>query len=122
MIRGVAMGKWVLVVDDDEDVRNSVVEVLQGAGYTATGATGGAAALLAMGTGAPAPALVLSDIVMREMDGRELLARSRELLGALVPPFIFMTGLATELVDAAAPVLTKPYDLEQLLEAVAHHC
>jgi hypothetical protein len=33
-----------------------------------------------------------------------------------------MTALATELVDAAEPVLTKPYDLEQLLEAVGQHC
>jgi CheY-like chemotaxis protein len=28
--------KWVLVVDDDEDNRDSVVEMLQGAGYIAT--------------------------------------------------------------------------------------
>ena len=32
------MAKWVLVVDDDEDNRDSVVEVLQGAGYAATAA------------------------------------------------------------------------------------
>jgi len=120
MVRIVAMGKWVLVVDDDEDIRNVVVEMLRGAGYTATAAPGGAAALRAMGEGAPA--LVLSDIQMRGMDGRELLARTRQLLGPSMPPFVFMTGLATELADTGEVVLTKPYDLDQLLQAVGHHC
>jgi CheY-like chemotaxis protein len=115
-----AASKWVLVVDDDEDLRDIVVETLQGAGYVATAAPGGVAALRMMGEGAPA--LVLSDLLMREMDGRELLARARQLLGASMPPFVFLTGLPSELEDTVEPVLKKPYDLDELLAMVGRHC
>ena len=47
MLRGMTMpaSKWVLVVDDDEDTRELVVELLQGGGYLAVAAPGGTAAL-----------------------------------------------------------------------------
>jgi CheY-like chemotaxis protein len=122
IVRSVAMvtGKWVLVVDDDEDLRNFVVEMLQGAGYAATAASGGAAALTMMGTGAPA--LVLSDLVMPKMDGHEFLVRTRQLLGPAMPPFIFATALPPELAGVTEPVLAKPYGLDQLLDVVGYHC
>ena len=44
--------KWVLVVDDDEDNRDPVVEMLQGAGYIATAAPEGTSALRMMEIGA----------------------------------------------------------------------
>jgi len=116
---GPAPSKWVLVVDDDEDNRNVVVEMLQGAGYAATAASGGAAALRMMGE--RAPALVLSDLVMHEMDGQELLSRTRQVLGTSMPPFVFLTGLPSSLISVSETVLTKPYDLDQLLEVVAHY-
>jgi CheY-like chemotaxis protein len=115
-----AMAKYVMVVDDDEDMRNLVVELLQGAGYVAAAAAGGRAALLMMGEGAPA--LVICDLVMREMDGQELLIRSRQLLGTSMPPFVFVTALPSKLAHVAETVLAKPYDLDQLLEVVGQHC
>jgi CheY-like chemotaxis protein len=115
-----AVAKWVLVVDDDEDNRDCVVDVLQGAGYVATAAPGGTAALRMMGESAPA--LVVSDLRMHGMDGRELLRRTRQLLGASAPPFVFLTGLAPELADVAATFVSKPCDLDELLGIVGHHC
>jgi CheY-like chemotaxis protein len=112
--------KWVLVVDDDEDLREVVVELLQGAGYVACAAAGGAAALRMMRQGAPA--LVLSDLVMREMDGHEFLTRARHLLGTSMPPFVFTTALPPELAGVTQTVVGKPYDLDQLLAVVGHHC
>jgi CheY-like chemotaxis protein len=122
MIRDVetAASKWVLVVDDDQDTREIVVEMLEDAGYAAIAAAGGAAALRLMQQ--QAPALVLSDLVMSEMDGKELFARTRELLGASMPPFVFLTGLPPTFLSVSETVLTKPYDLDQLLEVVGHHC
>ena len=117
---GVATAKWVLVVDDDEDNRDSVVDVLQGAGYIATAAPGGTVALRMIGESAPA--LVVSDLRMPGMDGRELLTRTRQLLGASAPPFVFLTGLAPEFVDVAATFVRKPCDFDQLLDVVDHHC
>jgi CheY-like chemotaxis protein len=117
---GVATAKWVLVVDDDQDNRDSVVEMLQDAGYRATAAPEGSVALRMMGESAPA--LVVSDLRMRGMDGRELLTRTRQLLGSSAPPFVFLTGLAPELADVAATFLRKPCDFDHLLDVVDHHC
>jgi len=116
----VVLAKWVLVVDDDEDNRDSVVDVLQGAGYVATAAPGGIAALRMMGESAPA--LVVSDLRMPGMDGRELLTRTRQLLGSSTPPFVFLTGLAPEFADVGANFVRKPCDFDQLLGLVGRHC
>jgi CheY-like chemotaxis protein len=116
----VATAKWVLVVDDDEDNCDSVVDVLQSAGYVATAAPGGSAALRMMGKSAPA--LVVSDLRMPGMDGRDLLTRTRELFGASAPPFVFLSGLAPEFADAAATFVSKPCDFDQLLGVVGRHC
>jgi CheY-like chemotaxis protein len=112
--------KWVLVVDDDQDGREIVVECLRSEGYLAVAASGGVAALRMIGKGAPA--LVLSDLTMGEMDGRELLTSVRGLLGASTPPFVFLTGVAPSgRMDVAQQVLTKPYGLDELLSVVGHH-
>jgi CheY-like chemotaxis protein len=117
---GVATTKWVLVVDDDEDSRDSVVDVLQGAGYIATAAPGGTAALRMMRESTPA--IVVSDLRMPGMDGQELLTRTRQLLGSSAPPFVFLTGLAPEFADVAATFVSKPCDFDQLLGVVGRHC
>ena len=59
-------GKWVLVVDDDEDTREIVVECLRSEGYLAVAAPGAVSALRMMRQGVPA--LVLSDLIMGEME------------------------------------------------------
>jgi len=112
--------KWVLVVDDDEDTREIVVESLRSEGYLAIAASGGVAALKMMGQGPPA--LVLSDLIMGEMNGREFLISARGLLGSSMPPFVFVTGLEpSRRTDVAEQVLTKPYSLDELLSVVGHH-
>ncbi len=116
----VVTAKWVLVVDDDEDNRESIVEMLQDAGFIATAAPEGSVALRMMGESAPA--LVVSDLRMPRMDGRELLTRTRRLLGSSAPPFVFLSGLAPEFSDVAATFVSKPCDFDRLLGVVRRHC
>ena len=113
--------KWILVVEDDRDNRDLVVEILNEAGYETRSAASGAQALEILHR--ETPCLVLTDLMMGEMDGRELRARARRLLDDSVPPFVFLTGAPPSWVDdGAGTVLTKPIDLDQLLDVVAHHC
>lgn len=115
------MTSWVLVVEDDDDNRELVVEVLNGAGYDARGVGDGAAALAVLAN--DQPCLVLVDLLMGDMDGRELLVRARSLLKLATPPFVFVTGAhPSKLDDISGTVLPKPLDLDQLLRVVAHHC
>src|SRR4029078_8123262 len=123
MLRGMPnpASKWVLVVDDDEDTRELVVELLQVGGYLAVAAPGGTAALRMMGE--DTPAMVLSDLSMSEMDGQELLTQTRALLGTATPPFVFATGAPPpRLAEIAEPVLSKPYEVDELLDVVGRHC
>jgi len=112
---------WVLVVEDDDDNRDSIVELLKDAGYDARGVSGGTDALAALR--GDRPCLVLADLVMRDMDGRELLLEARRRLEGPIPPFVFVTGAGpSKLEDISGLILTKPVDIDRLLGVVAYHC
>jgi CheY-like chemotaxis protein len=61
-------GAWILVVDDDEDIRETLVDVLADAGYAARVAASGREALDLL-AGEDLPALILLDLTMPGMDG-----------------------------------------------------
>jgi CheY-like chemotaxis protein len=118
--RAMSNSKSVLVVEDDADNRSLVVDLLEDAGYRVTGAANGREALLSMA--AQRPCLVLADLSMPDMDGRELVLRTREACTD-PPPFVFITGAhPSQTQDISSEVLLKPFDFDQLLRIVAHHC
>ncbi|HWA25539.1 MAG TPA: response regulator [Lacunisphaera sp.] len=82
----------LLVVDDDEGLLALMSGTLEEAGYAVRGAGGGAATLKAMD--ASLPDLLLLDLKLKDMGGRELLRRLRE-AGRNVP-FIVITGQGDE--------------------------
>ena len=110
----------VLVVDDDEPVRDSLQALLESAGYdVATYASG--RALLA-GIGRHDAACLVADIRMPEMDGMELQQEMARRQIAL--PVIFVTGhgdvsLAVRAMKAGSfDFIEKPYDENTLLASV----
>lgn len=111
----------ILVVDDDPQVRATIVRALAELGYETGEAADGEAALQALKE-AERPLLVILDYVMPGMDGAEV---ARE-IALLYPdlPVIFSTGHAAlrALRLAAgydAPVLEKPFTLDEL-DALLH--
>jgi CheY-like chemotaxis protein len=60
----------VLIVDDDDDIRESVIEILEDEGHPAFGAVNGADALFKLRTSDELPAVILLDIMMPGMDGK----------------------------------------------------
>lgn len=110
---------WILLVDDDGDTREALGEVLRDAGYNVREAASGAAALRLLGH--VRPALVLTDVLMPDMDGDELRARAQASLKGL--PFVFITGAhPARLSGLDGTVIPKPVDIEHLLAVVARHC
>ena len=111
----------VLIVEDDDGIRDLVDIVLSSAGYEILTASDGAAALQVLGT--VHPDLVLLDMRMPVMDGWELARRYRALPGPHAP-IVVMTA-ARDAAQRAAEIdangyLGKPFDMGELLALVRH--
>ena len=106
--------RTVLIVDDDADSREVLAQVLQTQGYHAYQAENGQQALDWIEAVPPPPGLILLDLDMPVMGGREFLSRLPLLPGAR-PIVIVITGQDPRGVPGAAAVLRKPVSLSQLL-------
>jgi PAS domain S-box-containing protein len=112
----------ILVVEDEEAVRDVIRRVLTAQGYTVLEAAEGAGALAALARHPTPIHLVLSDVVMPNMHGRELAERLRAAHpGTRV---LFMSGYdddAIALRGVLAPgtaFIEKPFTVEQLARRV----
>jgi CheY-like chemotaxis protein len=117
----------VLVVDDDADIRQALREVLEEEGYTILEASHGREALDLLRNAGTKPNLLLLDLMMPTMDGWQLRSRLREDPSLAAIPIVIMTAHAGVLravtnVEPPTPVLSKPLDLDRLLELVAGYC
>lgn len=118
-------GQWVLVVDDDDVVRGVITALLDDEGYQVISAPNGEVALqlLAQPT-TPAPNVILLDMWMPVMDGRQFIAAYRPRSGARAP-IIAMTGALFATSSQPAPavddLLCKPFDVDELLVLVGKH-
>lgn len=112
----------VLVVDDDDDVRNLVRHRTQRAGHRVLTA-GSADEALALIAERGAPELVVLDVAMPGMDGLELLDTLRATDGLADLPAIFLSARVQD-ADIAegrargALYLTKPFVANALLNAI----
>ncbi len=106
----------VLLVDDDTDVRGIAAALLREEGFRVEEAESGLAALALLATG-PFEVL-LADLGMPGMSGMELASIVGQRHPAL--PIIFLTGNADPalLQHLKGPVISKPYSIEALLNAV----
>jgi len=115
-LAGAREGETVLVVEDEERVRNFSVEALRELGYHVIGARDGPEALRLIDTGQPI-ALLFSDVVMPEMTGQELAERARARVPGL--KVLLTSGYAPETARVAGEtILAKPFDLDRLAAAV----
>jgi len=114
------MATKILLAEDDTDMRRFLVKALQTAGYHVISYDNGLSAYQRL---REEPfELLLTDIVMPEMDGIELARRASELDPDM--KIMFITGFAAVALnpDSAAPkqakVLSKPFHLRELVNEV----
>ena len=111
----------ILVVDDEEAIREIVTSMLSSAGYNCRQASSGVDALKILETGAEFE-LMLSDLMMAELDGIGLLERTKEQYPDM--PVVMVTAVHDISVALAAirngayDYLLKPFEREQLLATV----
>jgi len=108
----------ILLVEDQDGIRDLVREFLQRKGYTVLQAMDGNDALRIVGEYQQPIHLLLTDVVMPNLGGRELAPRLREMHPEM--KVLFMSGyaehsiLGSEALDPDTPVLQKPFLLDTL--------
>ena len=109
----------ILLAEDDQVMREYLTRALERAGYAVAAVDRGTAAIPLLER--ESFDLLLTDIVMPEMDGIELARRAAELVPGL--RVMFITGFAAVTLKAGrempnARVLTKPFHLRDLVAEV----
>jgi CheY-like chemotaxis protein len=121
----------VLVVDDEDDVRGAIEEILDLEGYPVVGARNGAEALEVLRTNLGLPWLILLDLMMPKMDGWEFLAhidddsRLHRIPVALMSAHDSVKRAFDKHRDEERPLrllFPKPLNLLRLLSTVRYFC
>jgi CRP-like cAMP-binding protein/CheY-like chemotaxis protein len=116
------MSKKVLIIEDNNDIRENVVEILQLAGYDVYEANNGKQGVELANKNLPD--IILCDIMMPELDGYGVLYMLNKNPETAATPFIFLTAKAERLdlrkgmEMGADDYLTKPFDDMDLLNAI----
>ena len=119
--RGGSLTEIILVVEDEERVRNYSIEALRELGYTVVHASNGAAALRLINAGQHVT-LLFTDVVMPEMTGRQLADEAVKRIPGL--KVLYTTGYTRNAVvhngvlDPGTNFLPKPFGIDQLAAKV----
>jgi CheY-like chemotaxis protein len=112
----------ILIVDDDEDIRETLAELLELEGYATVKAANGAQALAKLRQEA-APCVILLDLMMPVMNGFEFLATQRaDAQLAAIPVLVLSAGGTSQAALAGTEFFAKPVDLARLLSRIDHLC
>jgi CheY-like chemotaxis protein len=117
-----ATGNILLVVEDDDIVRDGLVYVLQEAGYKVVTAANGRAALDYL-RDKPAPTLILLDMMMPEYDGWTFLRLRSQQPTLKAIPVLVMTAIGVASPEwardlGANGILRKPLAIETVLDGI----
>lgn len=116
------MKNTILIIEDEADIRRDLVRALSLSGYSMleaeNGRTGIAKAI------SNHPDLIISDIMMPELDGYAVLEELQKSPATNTIPFIFLSAKSARndirggMNLGADDYITKPFDIEELIEAV----
>ncbi|MBI3181248.1 MAG: response regulator [Myxococcales bacterium] len=112
----------ILIVEDHEDSREMLADLLGCHGYAVVTAENGLAALEAL-RGGLRPSLVLLDLTMPVMDGWQLFGEIRRHGELSAVPVVVLTAMGTSaLPEGCQGYLRKPVELDELMVLVRRHC
>jgi len=115
-----------MVVEDHEDTREAIVEILLDDGFAVVTAGDGTQALDQMRTGVR-PSLILLDVALPVMNGIEFLRARRVRPFAARTPVLLLSGMGDDLQGLLGEALDvrgflhKPIDAPRLIEEVRRH-
>lgn len=115
------LGKSILLVDDDDFVRNVVKDMLEEAGYRVFSMESGEKAISFFRVNHNLVDLLVSDVVMPKMDGREMYEHLKRLKPGL--PVVFISGYPADILNQLQEsenikFLGKPMNQETLVKTI----
>lgn len=111
----------ILIVEDDDAIRTTLVNLLATEGYEAVPAHHGKEALELLKNRKEDPCLIITDLMMPEMDGWELIRLLKEQDIVVMIPLVVMTaGVGGP--DHGKQVIKKPFSLDTIIKVVKEHC
>lgn len=119
------MNKWILLIEDDKDIQASLLDLLEMEGYAVKAASDGRQALDLLQDCQQLPSLILLDLLMRGMDGKEF--RTLQLQDPRLAdiPVVIMSAdgePANHVADEGVTgYLRKPADVADILNVIARH-
>jgi CheY-like chemotaxis protein len=115
--------EYILVVEDDENLRDSLSEALELEGYAAVCVENGKAALSHL-TGGARPCMILLDLMMPVMDGwtfRQEMLKDQTL--AEIPVIVMTAATPARAASIASEaILYKPLHMGDVMDLVQQHC
>jgi CheY-like chemotaxis protein len=114
----------ILVVDDNDAIRENLAELLEAEGYSVSSVADGASALAALQR-EPLPHVVVLDLLMPGIDGREVTARIRRDARLRSVRVVLTTGMPSPSLRAtvqADAFVAKPFGMTDLLRTISTLC
>jgi two-component system, cell cycle sensor histidine kinase and response regulator CckA len=116
-----AGGETILLVEDDEDVRMAVRDMLTIAGYTVREASDGIDALQRLQTMTSPPSLVLTDVMMPRMTGPQLAKQIDTMMPAV--QILYMSGYTDRMLEPVGSrklaFIRKPFTAKELTRQIS---
>jgi DNA-binding NtrC family response regulator len=114
----------VMIIDDDQDIRESLVDLLENEGYLAVGVASGLAALTQMTWDRFVPDVIVLDLFMPQMNGQQFRTVLQKHPRWSKIPIIICSGdsVTDEVRRSVFGVLLKPFDLDRLFSLVKSAC
>ncbi|WP_224371469.1 response regulator [Hyalangium versicolor] len=111
----------ILIVEDDEDIRAAMAELLETEGFEVAVASNGQEGLEVLDQIGP-PCLVLLDLMMPVMSGEEFLRHIRDNPAMSPVPIIIVTASGRTVLPGTQGILKKPFEISELFATVSMHC
>jgi two-component system, sensor histidine kinase and response regulator len=114
--------KKILIIEDDKEVRETIAEIVENAGYKSIPVQDGQQAIHFLDL--EIPDLVISDIMMPNINGYQVLNHIKEMSFNPIVPFIFISARAEYadiregMINGADDYITKPFRAKELIQAV----
>lgn len=120
------MGKSILVIEDDKEIRQTLVDVLEDEGYEVYSAENGEEGLKLLNEVSELPCLIIVDLMMPVLDGVGFRKEQiKSIKFSAVPTVLFSANgqISQKALTAGySEYIRKPIDLEQLFEITQRYC